>query len=46
MASSAAPRSPRSTSPGGSPRRSGTCSAAAKHSLPKAPPTPWPPDGP
>jgi len=45
-ASSAAPRSPRSTSPAGSPKRSGTCSAAANASLPKAPPTPWPPDGP
>jgi transposase len=27
-------------------RRSGTCSAATSPSLPKAPPTPWPPDGP
>ena len=40
---SAAPRSPKSTSPAASPKRSGTCSAATKHSLPKAPPTPWPP---
>ncbi len=45
-ANSAAPRSRRSISPGDSPRRSGTCSAAANPSLPKAPPTPWPPDGP
>jgi transposase len=42
----AAPRSPRSTSRVDSRRRSGTCSAAANPSLPKAPPTPWPPDGP
>jgi hypothetical protein len=33
-------------SPAASPRRSGTCSAAINPSLPKAPPTPWPPDGP
>ena len=45
-ANSAAPRSPRSTSPADSPRRSGTCSPATNPSLPKAPPTPWPPDGP
>ena len=45
-ANSAAPRSPRSTSPADSPKRSGTCSAATNPSLPKAPPTPWPPDGP
>jgi transposase len=45
-ASSAAPRSPRSTSPAGCRRRSGTCLDAANPSLPKAPPTPWPPDGP
>ena len=45
-ASSAAPRSPRSTSPAGSPKRSGTCSPATNPSLPKAPPTPWPLDGP
>jgi transposase len=45
-ASSAAPKSPRSTSPADSPRRSGTCSPAANASLQKAPPTPWPPDGP
>ena len=45
-ASSAAPRSPRSTSPADSPKRSGTCSPATNPSLPKAPPTPWPPDGP
>jgi transposase len=45
-ANSAAPRSPRSTSPAGWPKRSGTCSAATNPSLPKAPPTPWPPDGP
>ena len=42
----AAPRSPRSTSPAACPKRSGTCSAATNPSLPKAPPTPWPPDGP
>jgi transposase len=34
------------TSPADSPKRSGTCSAASNPSLPKAPPTPWPPDGP
>jgi Transposase IS116/IS110/IS902 family len=45
-ANSAAPRSPRSTSRAASPKRSGTCSTAANPSLPKAPPTPWPPDGP
>jgi transposase len=45
-ASSAAPRSPRSTSLADSPKRSGTCSPATNPSLPKAPPTPWPPDGP
>jgi transposase len=45
-ANNAAPRSPRSTSPAGSPKRSGTCSPATNPSLPKAPPTPWPPDGP
>ena len=45
-ANSAAPRSPRSTSPADSPRRSGTCSAVNNPSLPKAPPTPWPLDGP
>jgi transposase len=43
---SAVPRSPRSTSRVGSPKRSGTCSPATSPSLPKAPPTPWPPDGP
>ena len=36
----------RSTSRAGCPRRSGTCSAKLNPSLPKAPPTPWPPDGP
>jgi transposase len=36
-ASSAAPRSPRSTSPVGSPARSGTCSRADSPSLPEAP---------
>jgi transposase len=46
LASSAAPRSPRSTSPADSPRRSGTCSPATNPSLRQAPPTPWPPDGP
>ena len=45
-ANSAAPRSPRSTSPADSPKRSGTCSPASNPSLPKAPPTPWPPGGP
>ena len=45
-ANSAAPKSPRSTSPADSPKRSGTCSPATNPSLPKAPPTPWPPDGP
>jgi transposase len=45
-ASNAAPRSPRSTSPADSPKRSGTCSTVTNPSLPKAPPTPWPPDGP
>jgi transposase len=45
-ANSAAPRSPRSTSPAGSPKRSGTCSPATNPSLRQAPPTPWPPDGP
>ena len=45
-ANSAAPRSPRSTSPADWPRRSGTCSPATNPSLPQAPPTPWPPDGP
>ena len=45
-ANNAAPRSPRSTSPADSPKRSGTCSPATNPSLPKAPPTPWPPDGP
>jgi hypothetical protein len=39
-ASSAAPRSRKSTSPVGSPRRSGTCSPATDPSLPKAPPDP------
>jgi transposase len=43
---SAAPRSRKSISPAGSPKRSGTCSPATNPSLPKAPPTPWPPDGP
>jgi transposase len=42
----AAPRSPRSTSPAGSPRRSGTCSPATSRSLRQAPRRPWPPDGP
>jgi len=45
-AGSAAPRSPRSTSPASSPRRSGTCSPATSASLRQAPQTPWPPDGP
>ncbi len=45
-ANSAAPRSPRSTSPADSPKRSGTCSPATNPSLRQAPPTPWPPDGP
>jgi transposase len=45
-ASSAAPKSPRSTSRDVCPKRSGTCSPATSPSLPKAPPTPWPPDGP
>jgi transposase len=45
-ANSAAPRSPKSISRGDCPRRSGTCSPATNPSLPKAPPTPWPPDGP
>src|SRR5437667_2620544 len=45
-ANSAAPKSHRSTSRVDSRKRSGTCSAAANPSLPKAPPTPWPPDGP
>jgi len=45
-ANNAAPRSPRSTSPAASRKRSGTCSPATNPSLPKAPPTPWPPDGP
>jgi Transposase IS116/IS110/IS902 family len=46
IASNEAPRSRRSTSPAGSPKRSGTCSPAINPSLPQAPPTPWPPDGP
>ena len=45
-ANSVAPRSPRSSSPDDSPRRSGTCSPATSPSLRQAPPTPWPPDGP
>jgi transposase len=45
-ANSAAPRSPRSTSHAAWPKRSGTCSAATNPSLPQAPPTPWPLDGP
>jgi transposase len=45
-ANSAAPRSPRSTSPAGSPKRSGTCSPTTNPSLRQAPSTPWPPDGP
>jgi len=47
-ASSAAPRSPRSTSPAAWPRRSGTCSPATSPSpqLPEAPLFVWPPDGP
>ena len=45
-ASSAAPRSPRSTSPAGSPRRSGTCSLATRGSLPEAPLFVWRPDRP
>jgi Transposase IS116/IS110/IS902 family len=39
-------RSPSSTSPADSPKRSGTCSPATHPSLRQAPPTPWPPDGP
>jgi transposase len=39
-ANSVAPRSPRSTSPADSPRRSGTCSRVMNPSLQKAPPTP------
>jgi Transposase IS116/IS110/IS902 family len=42
-ANTAVPRSPRSTSPAGSRKRSGTCSPASNPSLPKAPPTPCPP---
>jgi len=34
------------TSLADSPKRSGRCPAATNPSLPKAPPTPWPPDGP
>jgi hypothetical protein len=47
-AASAEPRSPRSTSPESSPRRSGTCSPATSPSLPRreAPLFVWPPDGP
>jgi transposase len=45
-ASSAAPRSPRSTSPADSARRSGTRPPTTNPSLPKAPPTPWPLDRP
>jgi transposase len=37
---------PRSTSPAGSRRRSGTCSPAINPSLRQAPRTPWPPDDP
>ena len=45
-ANSAAPRSPRSTSPAASPRRCGRCLHETNPSLPKVPSTPWPPDGP
>ena len=45
-ANSAGPKSPRSTSPADSPRRSGTCSPASSPSLRQAPLNPWPPDGP
>ena len=45
-AASAAPRSPRSTSPAAWPRRSGTCSPATNPSLRQAPRPLWPPDGP
>jgi transposase len=41
-ASSVAPRSPRSTSPAGSPRRSGTCSPETNPSPRKAPRRLWP----
>jgi transposase len=40
------PRSPRSTSPGGSPMRSGTCFLATSSSLPEAPLFVWRPDRP
>src|SRR5205823_6243262 len=45
-ASSAAARSARSALLCDCRRRSGTCLAGVNPSLPKAPPTPWPPDGP
>jgi transposase len=45
-ASSAGPRSPRSTSPAGSRTRSGTCSLATRGSLPEAPLFVWRPDRP
>ena len=45
-ASSAAPRSPRSTSPAGLPTRSGTCLPATRPSLPEAPLFVWRPDRP
>jgi transposase len=47
-AASAAPGSPRSTSPEGSPKRSGTCSPPTSPSTPlrEAPLFVWPPDGP
>jgi len=45
-ADSAARGSPRSTSPAGSPRLSGTCSPATNPSLRQAPRTPWPRDDP
>jgi hypothetical protein len=49
-ANSAAPRSPRSTSPESSPKRSGTCSPTTNPSHPRplreAPLFVWPPDGP
>src|SRR5215218_4033661 len=44
LASSAGPRWPRSTSPAGSPTRSGTCSPARRSSLPEAPLFVWRPD--
>ena len=46
LGNSAGRRSPRSTSPAGSPTRSGTCSPAVKPSLPEAPLLVWRPDRP